>query len=227
MAESKILIVEDDKNLIRILRYNLEKAGYAVAVAADGHAGLETFSRTAPDLILLDVMMPKLDGFEFLRLVRQKSATPILLLTARKEEMDRVLGLEMGAEDYVTKPFSVRELLARIKGILKRAPEKKKDIPALRAGTLEIDFARYEAKVAAKPLALSAKEYQFLKCLASAEGRALTRDELLEKVWGYDQALNIDTHTVDQHVLRLREKLGPESPRLITVKGVGYRLKVD
>jgi DNA-binding response OmpR family regulator len=227
MPENNILLIEDDKSLIRILRYNFEKAGYAVTVANNGQAGLEAFRESKPDLVVLDVMMPKLDGFEFLKIVRKQSQTPILMLTARKEEVDRVLGLEMGADDYVTKPFSIRELLARIKVLLKRASGKKLELSQLRSGDLEIDFTRYETKVKGKSVQLSTKEYQFLKCLAQVEGRALTRDELLEQVWGYDQSLEIDTHTVDQHVLRLRDKLGSEASRIVTVKGVGYRLKLD
>lgn len=226
-CEAKILVVEDDKNLIRILKYNLGKADYAVTVANNGQTGLEAFKQGNPDLILLDVMMPKLDGFEFLRIVRKESQTPIVMLTARKEEVDRVLGLEMGADDYVTKPFSIRELLARVKVILKRASAEKPNVSVIRAGDLEVDFKRYDTKVKGKSVALSTKEYQFLKCLIQAEGRALTRDELLEQVWGYDQSMDIDTHTVDQHVLRLREKLGSAAMRLVTIKGVGYRLKLD
>jgi DNA-binding response OmpR family regulator len=224
----KILVVEDDKNLVRILRYNLEKAGYQVAVAANGQDGLAAFDKERPDLAIVDVMMPKLDGFEFLKAIRGKAQTPVIMLTARKEEVDRILGLEMGADDYVTKPFSARELLARVKRILARsASAPKSEAGLVRAGGLELDFSRYVAKVKGKAVALTAKEFQFLKCLAEAEGRAMRREELLEKAWGYEQALEIDTHTIDQHVLRLREKLGAEAGRLVTVKGVGYRLKLD
>jgi two-component system alkaline phosphatase synthesis response regulator PhoP len=223
---AKILVVEDEKNLSKILKYNLEKNEHRVTVCGDGEAGLEAFRKEKPDLVILDVMLPKLDGFGFCRAVRQDSATPILMLTARKDEVDRVLGLELGADDYVTKPFSVRELMARVKAILRRS--SKEDARAvLRAGGLELDLEQHEAKLNAKPFTLRAKEFEFLKCLFQARGRVLTRDELLEKVWGYDQSMEIDTRTVDQHIARLREKLGKEADRIVTIKGVGYRLKLD
>jgi len=226
MAEAKILVVEDEKALVKVLKYNLEKAGYQVATAYDGEAGLSAFQEEKPDLVILDIMLPKKDGFEFCRTVRQSSRTPILMLTARKDELDRVLGLEIGADDYVTKPFSVREVLARVKAILRRAADKP--APRLvRAGTLEVDLERYVTKVKGKPVTLSPKEFEFLKCLLKADGRALSRDELLEKVWGYDRSMEIDTNTVDQHIARLRGKLGPEADRIVTVKNVGYRLRTD
>ena len=228
MAKEKILIVEDEKPLVKILKYNFEKEGYRVLAEGDGEAGLAAFRKEKPDLIVLDLMLPKVDGFEFCRTVRKDSATPILMLTAKKEEVDRVLGLELGADDYVTKPFSVREVLARVKGILRRASEKGggSSTPE-RLGELLVDLERYEVSVKGKPVALSPKEFEFLKCLLQAQGRALTRDQLLEKVWGYDRSMEIDTRTIDQHVKRLREKLGAESARLVTVKNIGYRLKTD
>ena len=227
MAGKKILVVEDEKNLAKILRYNLEKEGYRVSSAFDGEAGLALFRKEGPDLVILDVMIPKVDGFEFLKSVRGRSRTPVLMLTARKEEVDRVLGLELGADDYVTKPFSVREVLARVKAILRRAGEPEGPSGARRAGGLELDPERYEVRVGGKSVALSPKEFEFLKCLFEADGRALTRDQLLEKVWGYDRSMDIDTNTVDQHIARLRAKLGAEAGRVVTVKNVGYRLKLD
>lgn len=226
MPESKILIVEDEKALVKVLRYNLEKEGYRVFAAHDGEAGLAAFKECRPDLVILDVMLPKLDGFEFCKTVRRSSRTPILMLTARKDEVDRVLGLELGADDYVSKPFSVREVLARVKAILRRTEERPAPLTA-RAGGLEVDLERYETKVDGKAVALSHKEFEFLKCLLQADGRALTRDDLLEKVWGYDRSLEIDTNTVDQHIARLRAKLGAEAGRIVTVKNVGYRLRMD
>jgi two-component system alkaline phosphatase synthesis response regulator PhoP len=226
MAEAKILIVEDEKALVKVLKYNLEKAGYQVVAAYDGEAGLSCFQEEKPDLVILDIMLPKKDGFEFCKTVRQASQTPILMLTAKKDELDRVLGLEIGADDYVTKPFSVREVLARVKAILRRAAEK----PAprvVRAGALEVDLERYVTKIKGKPVTLSPKEFEFLKCLLQSDGRALSRDELLEKVWGYDRSMEIDTNTVDQHIARLRGKLGPEADRIVTVKNIGYRLRMD
>ena len=223
---AKILVVEDEKNILKILKYNLEKEGHKVLVCEDGEEGLEAFCKEKPDLVILDVMLPKLDGFEFCRAVRHESAAPILMLTARKSEVDRVLGLELGADDYVTKPFSVRELMARVKAILRRA-SKEDTRSVLRAGTLELDVDKHEARIGGKPFSIRAKEFEFLKYLFQAKGRVLSRDELLEKVWGYDRSMEIDTRTVDQHIARLREKLGRESPRLVTIKSVGYRLKLD
>lgn len=227
MANETILIVEDEKSLVRVLRYNLEKEGYRVAAATDGRAGLEAFRRESPALVLLDVMLPELDGFEFCRAVRRHSKTPILMLTAKKGELDRVLGLELGADDYVTKPFSVRELLARVKAILRRTREAEVLGSAVRAGELEVDAERYEAKVRGRAVPLSSKEFELLKCLAKAQGRAMTREQIIEKVWGYERSMDIDTRTVDQHVARLRDKLGAERGRVVTVKNVGYRLKLD
>jgi DNA-binding response OmpR family regulator len=227
MANEKILVVEDEKHLSKLLRYNLDKEGYRVVVCEDGEAGLEAFKKEKPDLIILDLMLPKLNGFDLCKAVRRDSQTPILMLTARKEELDRVLGLEVGADDYVTKPFSVRELLARVKAILRRTSGSFPEKAVLRAGKLELDVEKYEARLAGKPFPLRSKEFEFLKCLLLAKGKALTRERLLELVWGYDQSMEIDTRTVDQHIARLREKLGAESSRVVTVKNVGYRLKTD
>ena len=230
MPPKKILVVEDEKALSKILKYNLEKEGYAAVTAADGEAGLASVGKEKPDLILLDLMLPKKGGLDILKSVRGKSKTPVIILTAKNEELDRVLGLELGADDYVTKPFSVRELMARIKAIFRRSePGGSSAVGAsvLRAGGIELDPAKYEAVVRGRQAALSAKEFELLKCLLEAAGRALNRDEILEKVWGYERGMELDTRTVDQHVARLREKLGPEAARLVTVKNVGYRVKND
>jgi DNA-binding response OmpR family regulator len=227
MSKEKILIVEDEKDLVKILKYNLEKEGYRPFIAYDGEAGLALFRKEKPDLVLLDLMLPKMDGFEFCKVVRQESQAPILMLTAKTEEVDRVLGLELGADDYVTKPYSVREVLARVKAILRRAGGAEEEKKFTRAGDLEVDLERYVVKVKGQVVTLSSKEFEFLKCLLSAKGKVLTRDQLLERVWGYDSAMEIDTRTVDQHIARLREKLGTESKRVVTVKNVGYRLKLD
>jgi len=226
MAGEKILVVEDEKALVKILRYNLENAGYRVVSAGDGQAGLLLCRQERPDLVILDLMLPKVDGFEFCKALRRDSQTPILMLTARKAEVDRILGLELGADDYVTKPFSVREVLARVKAILKRASGQAAP-RVIRAGSLEVDLERYETRVQGAPIHLSPKEFAFLRCLVEADGKALSRDILLEKVWGYDKSMDIDTRTIDQHIARMREKLGPESARIITVKGMGYRIKLD
>ncbi len=222
----KILIVEDEKPISQLLKYNLEKEGYAISLAADGEAGLVQFRKSKPDLVLLDWMLPKMNGIELCKIIRGESRIPIIMLTAKKDEMDRVLGLELGADDYVTKPFSVRELLARIKTILRRVQDKLPDSGVRRIGKLEVDLERYEVNVNSKPVTLSSKEFTFLKVLIQAQGKVLSRNQLLEEVWGFDQASEIDTRTVDQHVARLRSKLGPEANRLQTVKNIGYKLKV-
>jgi len=227
VANQKILVVEDEKPLIKILKYNLEKEGYQVAVASDGQSGFENFKKIKPDLVILDVMIPKMDGFEFCKAVRKESETPIIMLTARKEEVDRILGLELGADDYVTKPFSVREVVSRVKAILRRSSKAQAASVVVRAGSLEVDLEKYETRVKGKGVALSPKEFEFLKCLIQAGGKVLTRDHLLETVWGYDNSMEIDSNTVDQHIARLRNKLGAESERIVTVKNVGYRLKLD
>ena len=227
MAQEKILVVEDDKDIVRLLKYNLEKEGYRVVSAGDGEAGLAAARKERPELFILDVMVPKLDGFELLKILRRESRAPVLMLTARKEEVDRVLGLELGADDYVTKPFGVRELLARVKALLRRAGPAEAAASVLRSGGIELDVERYEVRVRGKNVPLTTKEFEFLKLLLQAGGRALSRDQILEKVWGYDRSMEIDTRTVDQHVARLREKLGPEAARVATVKNVGYRIKPE
>ncbi len=227
MAQEKILVVEDDKDIVRLLKYNLEKEGYRVVVASDGESGLAAARKERPDLLILDVMVPKLDGFEILKIVRRESRLPVLMLTARKQEVDRVLGLELGADDYVVKPFGVRELLARVKALLRRSGPAEASAALLRCGGLEMDVERYEVRARGKAVELTTKEFEFLKILLQAGGRALSRDQILEKVWGYDRSMDIDTRTVDQHVARLREKLGPEAPRVATVKNVGYRIKPE
>ena len=227
MANEKILIVEDEKPLVKLLKYKLEKEGYRVAAAYDGESGLAAVPKEKPDLILLDVMLPKIDGFDFCKTLRRQYQTPVLMLTAKKGEFDRILGLELGADDYVTKPFSVREIIARVKAVLRRTSERTEPPALARAGELEVDLDKHETRVKGKAIDLSFKEFEFLRCLLLSRGKALTRDEILEKVWGYDRSMEIDTRTVDQHVKRIREKLGPEAGRLVTIKNVGYRLKLD
>lgn len=225
--KEKILIVEDEKDLARLLQYNLEKEGYQVVSANDGENGLSLFQKKKPDFVILDLMLPKVSGLDILKTIRQTSEVPVLILTAKKEEIDRVLGLELGADDYVTKPFSVREILARVKSILKRISPQKATNNLTRAGTLEIDVARYEVRLDGSPVALSSKEFEFLKQLIEVDGKVLSRDQLLENIWGIDRSMDIDTRTVDQHIARLRSKLGVEAERILTVKNKGYRIKLD
>ena len=223
----KILIVEDEPTLVATLRYNFEREGYGVATASDGEAGLALARSERPDLIVLDLMLPTMDGFEVCRILRREMATPILMLTAKAEEIDKVVGLELGADDYVTKPFSTRELLARVRALLRRserAPEPDREVVA--TGDLEVDATKRQASRAGRPLALKPKEYDLLAFFVRNRGRAFTRDQLLNQVWGYDFAG--DSRTVDVHVRWLREKIEdePSKPsRLITVRGTGYRFE--
>jgi DNA-binding response OmpR family regulator len=226
---SKILLVEDERVLAETIRYNLAREGLQVELACDGEEGLARFRAARPDLVLLDLMLPKLDGFEVCRQMRRESAVPIIMLTARESEVDRVVGLELGADDYVTKPFSLRELVARVRANLRRMemlrhPEPDDRPTMLRFGDVEVDLERHEARRGGQVLALKPKEYDLLVFLAQHPGRAFSRDHLLERVWGYSAAG--DTRTVDVHVRWLREKIEaePSRPRLIeTVRGLGYR----
>ncbi len=221
----KILVVEDESTLVATLRYNLEREGYQVATASDGETGLATARSERPDLILLDLMLPGLDGLEVCRILRRETAVPILMLTAKTEEVDKVVGLEIGADDYVTKPFGMRELLARVRALLRRAetaPQQEEE--SLRSGDLDVDLRRRQAFKDGEVLPLKPKEYELLLFLLRHRGRAFTREELLNQVWGYD--FLGDSRTVDVHVRWLREKIEdePSKPtRLVTLRGTGYR----
>lgn len=232
MAVLKILIVEDDDTLLSVLKYNLEKEGYQILTAKDGLAGLETARHEKPDLLILDWMLPKMDGLEVCRILRKEMTIPILMLTAKNEEIDKVLGLEMGADDYMTKPFSMREMIARIHAMFRRAemcqpsgnPEQNAIFDLIKVAELEIDISRHTVKNAGIALVLTPKEFDLLVHLARNPGQVFNREALLSKVWGYDFAG--DTRTVDVHVRWLREKIekNPESPvHLMTVRGVGYK----
>lgn len=227
----RILIVEDDVAILRGLKDNLEYESYEVLTATDGEQGYCLIQEKKPDLIILDLMLPKMSGYELCRKVRKEGiTTPILMLTARSEEVDRVLGLDLGADDYVTKPFSVPELLARIRAVIRRVHQAKTgDLPGdLRFGNVVIDFKCFEARKDDKVLDLSRKEFGVLRLLAARAGEVVTRNELLDEVWGYDQYPT--TRTVDNHISLLRTKLedDPSHPcHLITVHGVGYKLVLD
>ena len=231
MTTAKILVVEDDQNLLATLKYNLHKEGYRVVTAIDGAQALEVARNEKPRLIILDVMLPKLSGFEVCRILRKEMTVPILMLTAKTEEVDKIVGLEIGADDYITKPFSMRELLARVRAMLRRAdmtrPEAPPDEPKkLQIGRLEIDTGRHQAYCDGQPLELTPKEYDLLVFLARHRGFVFSRDQLLEKVWGYDYAG--DTRTVDVHIRWLRQKIeaDPAQPKsLLTVRGAGYKLE--
>lgn len=227
---TRVLIIEDDPAIVRGLKDALEDESFEVLTAADGDKGYEKIVKGKPDLIILDLMLPKRDGFELCRRVREERIpTPILILTARSEEADRVRGLDLGADDYVVKPFSLLELLARVRALLRRPAPTPPTLPAeiLRFGNVEIDFRRFEARKGGRPLDMSRKEYGLLRCLASRAGEVVTRDELLDEVWGVDRYPT--TRTVDNHVSMVRAKIedDPSEPKfLITVHAVGYKLSI-
>jgi two-component system alkaline phosphatase synthesis response regulator PhoP len=228
--KEKILIVEDEKDIVKVLDYNLKKEGLRTAVAYDGEEALELAKKEHPDLILLDLMLPEVGGLEVCKTLKGDSKTatiPIIMLTAKTQESDKVVGLELGADDYVTKPFSPRELIARIKAVLRRAKDKEKTPEVLKIDDLEIDFAKIGLKVKGKPVKVTSKEFELLSTLVKAKGRVLSRDYLLDTVWGYDRAMEIQTRTVDVHIRTLREKLKSAAKYIITVKNYGYRFEVE
>ena len=232
----KILVVDDEISLQETLTYNLKKEGYLVEVAGDGIAALELFRTSKPDLVILDVMLPGMDGFEICRTMRQESNIPVLMLTARDDEIDRVVGLEVGADDYLPKPFSMRELIARVKALLRRvrlireevgnAAQEANQPRTLVFGNLEIDTNRREVSLDGKVIPLKPKEYELLAFMGLHKGRVLTREFILEQVWGW--GFVGDSRTVDVHIRWLREKIEavPDKPqRIITVRGAGYRFE--
>ncbi len=222
----RILIIEDDRDIVELVRYNLTNEGFQVAAANDGSAGLAAVKKSPPDLLLLDLMLPKLSGLDICREIRRDESLnrlPILMLTARGEEADRVIGLEIGADDYVTKPFSPRELVARVKALLRRAEPPSDSPRTIEFGKLSIDPASYRVSVAGKAVALSTLEFRLLYFLASRPNRVFTRDQLLDSVWGTDRF--VTPRSVDVYVRRLREKIEPDPDNpahLKTVRGAGY-----
>jgi DNA-binding response OmpR family regulator len=221
-----VLLVEDERDIADLVRYHVEKAGMRFLHAADGGTALRLARAEAPDVALLDLMLPGFDGLEVCRQLRRDAATrrlPIIMLTARAEEVDRVVGLELGADDYVVKPFSPRELVARIRAVVRRFEAAEASAERRVTGNLHVDEARHAVTVDGRPVDLTAKEFGLLAALMRVNGRVLSRDQLLETVWGYANAAEIESRTVDVHVRRLRAKLGPEARRIVTVKAVGYR----
>jgi two-component system phosphate regulon response regulator PhoB len=233
MARERILLIEDEPDIAEVLQYNLEKEGFQVELANRGDAGLEAVRRESPELILLDLMLPGLDGLELTRLLKRDPATahlPIVMLTARSEEVDRIVGLELGADDYISKPFSPREVVLRVKAVLRRLqPELQPEQPEgmaselLQVGGIELDISGHQLRLEGKEVPLTATEFRLLRLLMERNGRVQTRGQLLSDVWGY--AEDIDSRTVDTHIRRLRRKLGSEADRIETVIGVGYRLR--
>ena len=217
-----ILVVDDERNIVELVRLYLEKEGFNVVAASDGEQALVQFERGDPDLVVLDVMLPKLDGFEVCRELRRRGDVPILMLTARSEDIDAIVGLELGADDYVTKPFNPRALVARVKAILRRTDVTAKGGRPIQVGDLRIDPRRREASVGDRRRDLRAREFDLLAALARDPGVVLSRDALLEDVWGTD--FPGETRTVDVHVAEVRKKLGDDGPQVETIRGIGYRL---
>jgi two-component system response regulator RegX3 len=223
----RILIVEDEESLADSIRYNLEREGYAAEVAGDGRMALDRFADLAPDLVILDLMLPQVTGLDVCRAIRLRSSVPVIMVTAKDAEADKVAGLELGADDYVTKPFSMRELISRVRANLRRAgiaPAGEHVEEILRGGPVELDVARHEARVRGEPVGFPPKEFELLETLLRRKGRLLTRDFLIDEVWGSDYFG--DTKTLDVHVKRIRRKIEKDahSPmNLLTVRGLGYK----
>ncbi|MSR78040.1 MAG: response regulator transcription factor [Candidatus Omnitrophica bacterium] len=223
-----ILVIEDEKNILELIRFHLNQEGYTVLTSMRGDEGLEKVVKEKPQLVLLDLMLPGMDGLEICKSLKQnyKTATiPIIMISAKSQDSDVVLGLELGADDYVTKPFSPRQLTARVKAVLRRLQEKPKD-RLLCVGAIELDTARYQVSVENQLIELTSKEFNILKMFMESGGRVFSRTSILEKIWGHDESLNVEDRVVDKHVGELRRKLGSESARIETIKNFGYRLEV-
>lgn len=228
MGRGRVLIVDDEPEVSSVIAAILRREGYDSATAPSAEAALKAVDSRPPDLILLDVVLPGMNGFEFLRALRRRSEVPVIFLTGKDDELDKVSGLRMGADDYVAKPFSPKELMARVAAVLHRVGAARDGAAALtRFGTAEADLDRRELRVAGHPRDLTPKEFDLLACLIKARGKALSREEILEKVWGYEKGLDLSTRTVDQHVARLRRKLRSERHRIVTVSKNGYRIDLD
>jgi phosphate regulon transcriptional regulator PhoB len=226
MAQPRVLVVEDEEDILDLVEYNLQQAGYKVLRATDGVTGLELVQNERPDLVVLDLMLPGMDGKEVCRRIRQAEASrklPVIMLTAKVEEMDRIIGFEIGADDYITKPFSPRELVLRIQAILRRAREPEPSAGVLRFAELVIDPEKYRVEVRGEAVALTATEFRLLHYLAVHVGKVLTREVLLDRVWGYEYEGY--ARTVDTHIRRLRQKLGPARDHIETLRGLGYRFQ--
>lgn len=226
MDNKRILIVEDDKNISKLIRYNLEKEGYHCSIAITGEEALDILRSGVVDLLILDIMLPGVDGFELMRIIKRDDRLrmiPIIILTAKGEEVDRVVGFELGADDYVVKPFSPRELLLRIKAILRRSHVKANEKEVISIGDLVVDIPKHKVTIKGKEISLTPMEFKLLTILLQRRGRVQGRERLLSDVWGIDAI--IETRTVDTHIKRLREKLGKFGYLIETVRGVGYRFK--
>jgi len=228
MSKEKILIVEDDKHISKLVKYNLEKAGFECTVTVTGEEALGILDKQAASLIILDVMLPKMDGFEACKRIKQNkrlASIPIIILTAKGEETDRVVGFELGADDYVVKPFSPRELVLRVKAILKRKMPEEAEKDILSAGKLKVDTPRHKITIDKKEVELTMIEFKLLTLLMQRKGRVQSREKLLYDIW--DIASDVTTRTIDTHVKRLREKLGKMGKLIETVRGIGYRFSEE
>ncbi len=224
-----VLVVEDEPDIRNLVVHHLTRDGFRCRTATSGAEALASVRTAVPDLLVLDLMLPELNGLEVCRRLRADPATagvPIIMLTAKTDEVDRIVGLEMGADDYVAKPFSPKELVARVRAVLRRARPGETSRP-LAAGTVSLDTARHQVTVGGRAVALTPKEFDLLHALLEAAGRVLSREHLLNRVWGYARADEIESRTVDVHIRRLRAKLGAEERRIVTIKGVGYRFETE
>lgn len=224
MIKNRILLIDDDDNICKVVRLYLEKENYEIAIAQDGRAGLKAFSERTPDLVLLDIMMPGMDGIEVIKCIRKESNVPVIMLTAKGDTFDKVLALELGADDYIVKPFEPKELIARIKAVIRRAEQSPAEEEALKYEDLEISLATYTVLYCGQRLELPPKELELLYFLAQHPNKVFTREQLLQKVWEFD--FYGDSRTVDVHIKRLREKLsGEHTWQIKTVWGVGYKFE--
>ena len=227
MSSATLLLAEDERNIVELVRYHAEQAGYRVLAASDGKTALEIALREKPSLILLDLMLPEVNGIEVCKTLKQNYKTrdiPVIMVTAKAEEADILLGLELGADDYITKPFSPRQLMARIKAVLRRQKPPAAD-RILKAGDLELDTAQHIVTLKGKRIELTSREFSTLKFLLESRGRVLSREAILDGVWGSDSSLDLESRVVDKHIAELRKKLKNEGGRIVTVKNFGYRFE--
>ncbi|RJP27909.1 MAG: DNA-binding response regulator [Candidatus Omnitrophota bacterium] len=228
--KERVLIVDDEKDIVKMLEYNLKKEGYITYSAFDGEEALNQVAAKKPDIIILDLMLPKIDGLEVCKTIKKDDELafiPVIMLTAKTQEADKVAGLEIGADDYITKPFSPRELIARVKAVLRRVKEKDRAPQIFNIGKLMVDLSKITVTVNNTAVDLTSKEFELLAALIKARGRVLSREYLLDNIWGYDNAIDIQTRTVDVHIMALRRKLKSEAKRIITVKNYGYKFKIE
>ena len=224
MASGKIMIVDDDRNICELLRLYIEKEGFETAIANDGKAAVQMFDSVNPDLMLLDIMLPELDGWQVCREIRQNSKVPIIMLTAKSEERDELLGFDLGVDEYISKPFSPKILVARVEAILRRSGKTGED-DVLEAGGIRIDKAAHMASIDGKPMELSYKEFELLTYFLENQGIALSREKILNNVWNYDYYG--DARTIDTHVKKLRSKMGDKGDLIKTIWGMGYKFEAD